>query len=174
MAIMLGFCVAAEILISSRLALYMRRTWNFEMEKASLYVTYFFVCMLLGRLVFALVKFPLSIRHQLSLSLIGSSFFVILGIHFHPIFLTFVGWTVAPFYPLCIAWISTKFPEDLDTALSYIMTIDSIMLVLMHLLVGAVTDYWNIATALYLGPVFLIISFVLVNLFESIFEGRKV
>ena len=173
LALMLGFCVSAEILVSSRLALYMRRAWNFDMENSSLYVTYFFVSMLLGRLMFALVKFPLSIRAQLSLSLVGSSICILLGIHYHPLFIAFMGWTVAPFYPLSITWISSKFPEDLDSAVSYMMTLDSVMLVGMHLLVGKVTDQFGITKALYLGPVFFAIAFILVNSFEFFFEKNK-
>ncbi len=173
MALMLSFCVAAEILISSRLALYMRRVWNLDMEHASLYVTYFFMSMLFGRLLFAFVKFPLSVRRQLSWSLVGSVCCLLAGIHLHPIFISLVGFTVAPFYPLSIAWISTKFPQDLDSAVSYMMTIDSVMLVVMHLLVGQVTDHFGIGKALYLAPIFFLLSFILVNAFEAIFERNR-
>lgn len=172
LALMLSFCVAAEIMISSRLALYMRRVWQYDMESSSLYVTYFFISLLLGRFLFALFKLPTSIRNQLSGSLILSALCILLGIHSHPIFLALVGFTVAPFYPLSIAWISGKFPDDLDTAVSYMMTTDSVMLVLMHLSVGKATDYFGIEKALYLGPLLLLVSFVLVNSFDAFFSKR--
>lgn len=170
LALMVSFCVAAEIMVSSRLALFMRREWNFDMERSSLYVTWFFVCMLIGRSLFAIVKFPTSIRNQLAASTALSAICIFLGIHAHPFFLALVGFTVAPFYPMSIAWISSKFPHDLDTAVSYMMTTDSVMLVLMHLSVGWLTDHFGIAQALYLGPVCLLASFLLVNSFERIFE----
>ncbi|QDK37138.1 sugar MFS transporter [Bdellovibrio sp. NC01] len=172
LALMVSFCVAAEIMISSRLALYMRRAQGYDMEASSLYVTYFFVCMLIGRSMFAIVKFPTSIRNQLSVSTVLSAIFIFLGIHVHPLFLAAVGFTVAPFYPMSITWISSKFPHDLDTAVSYMMTTDSVMLVVMHLLVGKVTDEAGIGNALYLGPLFLLLSFILVNTFEAIFEKK--
>jgi MFS family permease len=46
MAVMLSLAVAAEIMVSSRLALYMQRVWNLNMEASSLYVTYFFISMM--------------------------------------------------------------------------------------------------------------------------------
>ncbi|HEX7675658.1 MAG TPA: MFS transporter [Bdellovibrio sp.] len=172
LALMVSFCVAAEIMVSSRLALYTRRELNYDMEKSSLYVSYFFVCMLIGRSMFALVKFPTSIRNQLSISAIASAIFIMLGTHIHPIFLALVGFTVAPFYPMSISWISSKFPHDLDTAVSYMMTTDSVMLVVMHLAVGKITDVSGIKNALYLGPFFLIVSLILVNTFETLFEKK--
>ncbi len=173
MASMLSFCVAAEILISSRLALFMRRAWNYDMEQSSLYVTYFFISMLIGRLLFAVIKLKTSIRNQLTVSAILSAIFITLGVYVHPLFLPLVGFTVAPYYPLSITWISTKFPEDLDTAVSYMMTIDSVMLVVMHLGVGKLTDHFGITKALLIGPVFLLISLILVNGFEYFFEREK-
>ena len=173
MASMLSFCVAAEILISSRLALFMRRTWHYDMEQSSLYVTYFFISMLIGRLLFTVIKLKTSIPNQLTVSAILSAFCIAMGALVHPLFLPVVGFTIAPYYPLSITWISTKFPDDLDTAVSYMMTIDSVMLVVMHLGVGKLTDHFGIAKALLIGPVFLLISLILVNCFEYFFEREK-
>ncbi|MGE5086981.1 MAG: MFS transporter [Bacillota bacterium] len=173
-AFMVSFCVAAEIMVSSRLALFMRRTMNYNMEGSSFYVTYFFVCMLAGRMLFALIKLPTSVRHQLTGSLVLSAVCILAGLYVHPLFMPIVGFTVAPFYPLAISWISTKFPHDLDTAVSYMMATDSIMLVAMHLLVGKITDNSGIATAMLLGPVLCFISFLLVNSYEFFFERPPV
>lgn len=173
LAIMLSFAVAGEVLMSTRLALYVRRVLNYDMESSSFFVTGFFVFMLLGRLVFALVKLPLSIRFQLMMSLIGSITLILAGIHLNPFCLIFVGWTVAPFYPLTVAWISSKFPQDLDSAISFLMMTGSVMLVGMHLLVGKVTDQFGIGQALYLGPVFFFISLILVSTYQMFFENKN-
>ncbi len=118
LAFMLSLAVAAEIMISSRLALYMQRTLNFDMEASSLYVTYFFVCMMLGRFLFAVVHFKKSPQFLLSISLIGTAVFTLAGVFIHPFFLAGTGFTIAPFYPLSISWISAEFPQDLDSAIS--------------------------------------------------------
>lgn len=173
LSIMLSLAVAAEIMISSRLALYMRRTLNFDMESASLYVTYFFVCMMLGRLLFAVVHFKRSPQALLSISLTLTGICVLAGIFVHPLFLTLTGFTIAPFYPLTISWVSSEFPEDLDTAVSYMMTTDSIMLIVMHLGVGKLTDLFSIQTAVLCGMGFIIVSLIMVNAYKPLFRKAQ-
>lgn len=172
LALMVSFCVAAEIMVSSRLALFIRRTVVDDIEKASMYVSLFFIFMLAGRALFTLVKFKFSIRVLLTNALITSFISTLLGIYVHPFFLSLVGFTVAPFYPLSIAWISNKFPHNLDTAVSYMIGTDSVMLVLMHLGMGYLTDVLGIEKALLMGPVCLLISLFFVSTYERFFEQK--
>lgn len=170
LAFMVSFAVAAEIMISSRLALYMRRVWNYDLETSSLYVTYFFVALLLGRLLFTGIKFNKTILFQLSLCLILTALMIILGLYTHPLFLVAAGMCIAPFYPLAISFISSEFPNDLDTAVSYMMATDSMMLALMHLLIGKLSDSFGIHQAMYAGVFFLTCSFFFVNSYKFFFK----
>ncbi len=172
LALMVSFCVAAEIMISSRLALLMRRVWNYDLEMSSLFVTGFFVCMLLGRLLFTGYKFNKPLLLQLSSCLILTASLVCMGLYIHPYFLIASGFTVGPFYPLAISFISSEFPDDLDTAVSYMIATDSMMLAIMHVLVGKLTDLYGIHHALFSGVVFLILSFILVNCYQFCFKRK--
>jgi fucose permease len=173
LALMLSFAVAAEVMISSRLALYMRRVWNYDLELSSLYVTYFFLSLLFGRLLFTGIKFNRSIYFQLSICLALTAAFIIAGLYVHPLFLAVSGFSIAPFYPLAITLISSEFPHDLDTAVSYMMATDSIMLAIMHILVGQLSDIFSIQTAILLGVVFLSMSFTLVNSYQFFFKTKN-
>ena len=173
LALMVSFCVAAEIMISSRLALLMRRVWDFDLERSSFYVTGFFVCMLLGRLLFTGVKFNKTILTQLSGCLVSTALLVCLGLFIHPLFLVACGFTVGPFYPLAISFISSEFPDDLDTAVSYMIATDSMMLAIMHLLVGKLTDIYGIHNAIFSAVVFLLFSLILVNSYPYFFKKIK-
>jgi fucose permease len=170
LAIMLSLAVAAEIMISSRLALYMRRVWSYDMEASSIYVTYFFISMMLGRGLFAFVHFKRSPQFLLSASLIGTLVTILAGLYIHPLFLAFTGFAIAPFYPLSISWISGEFPEDLDAAVSYMMATDSIMLILMHLTIGKLTDLFSIQQAILWGLGFVAICFAMVNSYKPLFK----
>jgi FHS family glucose/mannose:H+ symporter-like MFS transporter len=173
LAFMVSFSVAAEIMLSSRIALYMRRVWDANLETSSLYVTYFFISLLLGRLLFAGVKFKKSIRFLLSGCLILTAVTIFLGLFVHPLFLATAGFTIAPFYPLSISFISSEFPNDLDTAVSYMMATDSMMLALMHVLIGQLSDSFGIHHAMFAGVFFLSISFFLVNTYHFFFKRPK-
>jgi hypothetical protein len=133
-------------------------------------VTYFFVFLLLGRLLFALVPFRQSIRLLLSVSLVATAALFFLGLWVHPLFLAATGLGIAPFYPLAISWISSEFPHDMDSAVSYMVATDSLMLVLMHLLVGRITDAVGITGAILTGPAFLLGSLLMVNSFGYLFR----
>lgn len=170
LAVMLSFAVATEIMVSSRLALYMQRTLNYNMEASSLYVSYFFIAMMLGRFLFAVVHFKKTPQFLLSMSIGFTGLFIILGVFVHPIFLAFSGFAVAPFYPLSISWISSEFPEDLDTAVSYMMATDSLMLIIMHLSIGRMTDIFGIQQAIIAGLVFVALSFAMINSYKFIFR----
>jgi fucose permease len=164
--------VAAEIMISSRLALLMRREWHYDLEMSSLYVTGFFICMLLGRLLFTGFKFNKTVLFQLSGCLVITAFMVSLGLFIHPLFLVAAGFTVGPFYPLAISFISSEFPDDLDTAVSYMIATDSMMLAVMHILVGKLTDSFGIHHAIFSAVIFLTLSFCLVNSYQFFFKKR--
>ena len=173
LALMVSFNVSFEIMLSSRIALYMRRTMNFNLEDSSLYVTYFFICMLIGRLLFTFFKFNFSVEKQLSVSLVLSALCLYFGLYFHPFFLVLGGLSVAPFYPMAISFISEEFPEDLDAAVSYMIATDSIGLALMHFVVGKLTDLYNIHSAMKLGFLLLVISFLFLNSYHLIFKSKK-
>lgn len=172
LAFMVSFAVAAEVMISSRLALYMRRVWDYNLETSSLYVTYFFIALLLGRLLFTGIKFNRSIPFQLSGCLLLTAICLSLGLFIHPLFLAVAGFSIAHFYPLAIALISSEFPHDLDTAVSYMMATDSMMLALMHVLIGKLSDSYGIHHALIAGIVFLSLSFILVNSYHVLFKKK--
>jgi MFS family permease len=172
LALMVSFCVAAEIMISSRLALLMRREWHYDLEMSSLYVTGFFICMLLGRLLFTGFKFNKTVLFQLSGCLVITAIMVSLGLFIHPLFLVAAGFTVGPFYPLAISFISSEFPDDLDTAVSYMIATDSMMLAVMHILVGKLTDSFGIHHAIFSAVIFLTLSFCMVNSYQFFFKKR--
>jgi FHS family glucose/mannose:H+ symporter-like MFS transporter len=172
LAFMVSFAVAAEVMISSRLALYMRRVWNFDLKMSSIYVTYFFIFLLVGRLLFTGIKLKCSIRYQLSGCLLVTACLVACGLFFHPLFLAAAGFSIAPFYPLAIEFISSEFPVDLDTAVSYMMATDSLMLAIMHLSVGKLSDSFGIHQAFFSDIFFLSCSLFLVNSYHLFFKSN--
>jgi FHS family glucose/mannose:H+ symporter-like MFS transporter len=170
MALILSFTVAAEVLISSRLALYTRRELNFTLDQSSYYVTFFFVALLLGRLLFTVKKFHVPLFWQIFTCQFFTVVCVALGLNFRVEFLALSGFFVAPVYPLMIALISAEFPTDLDSAISTMMATDSTMLAIMHLTVGKLTDLFGIHLAFNSALIFLCLSMTAL----SIYHIRKI
>lgn len=156
LALMLSFAVALELMISTRLALYMQREQGASMELASYYVSGFFISMMAGRFLFTVVRFKTATSNLLMLSIIGSGAAIVAGLYLHPAFLALTGFAIAPFYPLAISWISSEFPEDLDAVVSYMMTLDALMLIFMQVSIGKLTDLYGIHNALFYGLAFVV------------------
>ncbi len=159
-----GFYVVAEILISTRLALYMRENFGMNLEQSSLYVTYFFIFLFVGRLIFAIVRVPGAIKLQMNLSLILSLICLMLGLKVHPFFLALVGLTMAPYYPLSVAYISQNTGQNERHYLTLAMSIQSLSVVGMHLGAGYLTDSGGVKQAFSIGVGALIVSVLSLNL----------
>lgn len=155
--------VGAEILVSTRLALYMRSYFSMNLEQSSNYVTYFFVFLLLGRLVFALKRFAMPLRSQLNLFLCFSLLALILGLSVHPFFLTLVGFTMAPFYPLAIVYISNITGVHKRNYLTFVMGVQSLCVILMHVGVGYITDAFGLFYAFGIGIFLLALAIFCLN-----------
>jgi FHS family glucose/mannose:H+ symporter-like MFS transporter len=157
-----GFYVVAEILIGSRLALYLRIAKNFDLEKSSYYMTGFFLCLLSSRLLFSLVPFrKASIYRQLLISLALSFFMMILGVCVHQGFFMLTGLTMGPFYAMSVIYLSQIYPKSLNQAIPLTMSLQSLFVVIMHLASGWMTDQWGIARAMLAGPLCLAAAFIL-------------
>jgi fucose permease len=170
LAFVLCFSVICEVMLSSRFALFMQNEIHLGVKESSLYVSYFFTAMLLGRLLFTFKKFNYQIKTQYSVCVILTILFLYLGLNIHPLFIVFAGFFVSPNYPLMATFIAHEFPEEIDQSMSIVVAIDSIMLSLMHLLIGKLTDLSGIKDAMFSGIFFLLISIVLFNLYPYFFK----
>ena len=170
LAVSLALYVMAEIMVSSRLPLFVRRELQLDLEDSSFYLTGFFLCLLLGRLLFTFVHFKWPVRRMLVFFLASSAVCCALGLLGHPVFLVVSGLFMAPFYPLAMLYISSHYEKNMDSAVSYTMATQSFCLVIMHGLVGYLTDGFGISMALWVGPLALVLSCVLLLSFERLFR----
>lgn len=170
LATALGFYVLSEILVSSRLPLFVRREFGVSLEESSYYLTGFFVFLLAGRLLFALYHFRWPLRRMLSGLLFLSAASIAAGLYGHPFFLALSGLFMAPFYPLAMVYVSNRYEKNMDSAVSYCMALQSFFTVAMHGVVGYLTDLYGIHAAMWVGPFGLGASFILLNSFERLFR----
>lgn len=170
--ISLSTAVMTEVLISSRLPLILERQLSFNLNQSSLYLSYFFICLLSGRLIFTFIKLPYTLYQQVTTLELLTLFSFFLGLFFHPFFLVLAGLFIAPVYPLIAAIIAEKFKGHVDSAMSLIVSMNSLFLASMHLFVGKITDLFSIKMAFMLGPLFLFISLLVLN-YENIFLRKN-
>jgi len=161
---MFAFYVVAEILVSTRLALYMRTYFQMNLDQSSQYVTLFFLFLLIGRILFAIIKVPFALKTQLNVSLGIALVLLLLGLKTHPFFLALAGLGMAPYYPLCVSYISEISGHRSRTFIAFAMSFQSLSVVSMHLGVGYLTDQMGLAFAFGVGILALLLSVLCLNL----------
>ncbi len=159
----LAFYAMAENLISSRLAMYMRIYFDKDLRESSLYVTYFFSFLLLGRALFATKKFSTSLRLQLNILLFLSVVSLLLGLMLHPFFLAVTGLTMAAYYPLGIAYLSEHTHLQKRSYITFALGFQNLCLICMHLGVGYLTDAFGLFYAFGVGLISLVLASVCLN-----------
>lgn len=164
--------VVAEILVSSRLALFTREVHGANLEESSNYLSWFFLLLLGGRLLFAVVPLNFSRAKILGVSLVLSVIFCVLGVQSHPWLLAASGLTMSVFYPFAITYITEKFKENAFSAIAKAVTLQGLCVVIMHLGVGYLTDVLGIQKALYFGIIFLGLSGLSLFLCERMLANK--
>jgi MFS transporter, FHS family, glucose/mannose:H+ symporter len=153
--------VLTELMVSSRLALFLRREAGYDFLSASLATTGFFVLMLLGRLLLILWRPRISNKIQIMICLVSTLTFLLLGLFAQPWLLILTGLAMAPIFPLVMSYIGEKFPHDLNFVAAWAVALFGFFVVFMHVFVGLMSDSIGITKALFVGPVAILVSIVL-------------
>lgn len=172
-ATILAIYVALEILVSSRLALFMRLEKSVDLRESSSWVSLFFAGLFAGRMLLSVYRPPFSISSQLKASLLGTTILIILSIISAPEWLALTGVTLAPFYPLTMTAMSLLFRKNVDKAAAVAVALSGVSVVGMHAAVGVLSDLYGLKIAFVLGVLLAMIAFAMILLHKKYF-GRVI
>lgn len=153
--------VACEILISTRISLFVRREHEMSFEHASLYASVFFAAMLVGRVLLIFWKPKSDLVKVISYFSVAAIGLVVLGLTLHPLALALAGLPMGPLFPLFISFSGERFPLSLEKVTSLVIAFNSVFIVAMQLMVGTLSDHWGLTLALWVGPAFFVLSLFL-------------
>lgn len=161
----LGFYVLAEILLSSRLVVYLRREEGMEPDVAAQVLALFFILVLAGRILFTVLDVHRFKSRQIMLVCLVFSFVTnILGLVFSPYWLVLCGLCMAPMFGVGVTYMSELSPKNPSRGIANALSLNAIMIVMMHFGVGYVTQAYGIQAAMMSGPAFLLISWLILKL----------
>jgi MFS transporter, FHS family, glucose/mannose:H+ symporter len=159
-ASMLSLYVIAEICLGTRLVLLVRRDWGYDVEWANYLLSGFFLMMFAGRLLLALVPLKHSNSTILAVSLVLSAATFVLGLVHDPLWFVTTGLAMSVFYPVAIALIADETGSSAGFITSWCITLQALGLMIMHFLLGSMSDLFGLGRALWIGPVCLLMSLV--------------
>jgi len=155
--------VSSEILISSRLVVYLTESHEISKADASYLLSGFFTFLLIGRLFFTFMKVNINSYNLMRLSLILSILINLLGLSHYPKILILNGLTMSFFFPTGMDFLSTRFSKASDSIISIVMISVGGGLVVTHYLFGLLSDSIGVASSMWLTPIMLTISLYLLQ-----------
>ncbi len=169
-ALLLACYVAAEILVSSRLAQFLREVLSWDVASTGILNSLFFVGMFTGRVLFIFWRPKMSLKTQMGICLGLTAVCIAAGVLLHPLALAASGLAMAPFYPLCMTMAGRLFPRDLSRVTAQSIALSGVMIVIMQTLVGFIADHYGLRLSLLLGPVLALISLLMIFSYQALFR----
>jgi MFS transporter, FHS family, glucose/mannose:H+ symporter len=155
--------ISAEVLLSSRLVIYLTQVKDLSLKVGSEYLSYFFLCLLLGRLTFTFIHIKVDSKKLLIISLLSSIIFSVLGILVSPILLTITGLSMSYFFPCAMDWLSESLHTEVENVLGTIMIYVGGSLVLSHWVFGTLATYIGLSAIVWIIPALLVIVWFLLQ-----------
>ncbi len=161
-AFLFGFYVSSEIIVSSRLVAFLSDFDFISVTQSRYALSVFFLGLLAGRLGFTF--FPIKGKSEtlLVISILLSTVIYLSSLWLHPLVLSLVGLSLSYFFPVAMEWLSQLFREGLDYMIATAMTGVSVMLVIMHLGFGLLTDYFGVQLAMAVFPVLQLLCLIFI------------
>ena len=148
LVLILSLTLVCEFGIAAWFVLYLETSYSFTSERAALNLTLYFLCFTIGRLVLG----PVIDRIGFINSLVASTAFggvlvtagVLLGLSGVSV-IVLTGAAVAPVFPTVMAVIAKLFSDQIEKAMTAILTTIGIIVVPFNLLVGLIINQARVA-----------------------------
>lgn len=173
LSISFTFYLCSEIGLASRMVLYLTRSQNLDLVNANQFLAAFFFFLFLSRLIFAIKSFPLSSINILKISLVLSFLFILLGLQFSPWFFTFCGLAMGPFFPIKLEYVTECFQDFSSKVMAQLVAVGSLGVVALHYGLGLITQYLGVQMVLFLVPILLLISLLMLLFFHLEYKKLK-
>lgn len=79
---------------------------------------------------------------------------------------------MAPCYPFCVGYMTDVYSKELDSIMLVAFVMQGLFVVGMHSTVGYLSDWIGLDKALWFGPIFLFVGFLMLITFESFYNNK--
>jgi fucose permease len=150
----LSFGVIAEMAVGGWLVNFLEKSYSYDSISAASVLSGFFFCFMLARLLFGPIIDRIGFVRSILISSCFSGISIIAAVLIGKpavFLLAIAGFGIAPIYPTVMALMSKVFKNNMDTALTFTLTLMGITIVIGNLLVGAITDGFKALYTHYQG-----------------------
>ena len=133
----------AEMGVVSWFPNFLEKTYSFTGERAASYLTLFCVCIMATRLIIGPVVDKLGFINTLAIATAFAGIMITLGVLLGKsgsVFLVLAGIGIAPIFPTVMAVIAKLFSENIDLAMTSILTANGVIMVPSSYMVGGIIN----------------------------------
>ncbi|MFT6067734.1 MAG: MFS family permease [Bacteriovoracaceae bacterium] len=153
-----SFYVASEIVISTRLIYFLIEGKGISSESAAQSLSFFFLSLMGGRLLFAILPVKDKTYPAMVISLLSSIIIFYFGYTGDPRLLALLGGSMSFYFPMGMNWLNSRFEKGKEQMIASVLTQVGVLLVLMHFFFGELAGKLGVEKALLMAPVLLGIS----------------
>ena len=162
-ALLFSLYVASEIIVSSRLVLYLGEAYQIKQSDGAYLLSGFFTFLLIGRVFFSLREVRMSGEKLLFISLVSSVLISVFSLIFYPPLLILNGLSMSFFFPSGMDWLGSLFKDNATYVISIVMVSVGAGLVSVHFLFGSISDTLSIRYSMWIIPIMLSICLYLLQ-----------
>lgn len=164
--------VSGEILVSSRLVIYLVKEQGMSFAQGTNYLTNYFLLLLIGRLFFSIVHLNVPTKRLLNISIVTSVITLFVGIFYYTPALVLSGLAMSYFFPCAMDWVGDVFGDHADEVMTQIMKAVGGALVAVHWIFGLLSDWVGLQGAMLLAPVLHVLVMYILH-FQTDFLAKQ-
>jgi fucose permease len=142
----LSLGVIAELSIAGWLVNFLEKSYHWSSTASSAMLSVFFLCFMLGRLLLGIITDKIGFMTSLIIfsALAGISTILATLIGSSAVWLfALAGMGIAPIYPTVMALLAKRYPNGIDAAISFTVTLMGIAVVAGNFLIGVIIDFFK-------------------------------
>ncbi|WP_084821773.1 sugar MFS transporter [Bacillus sp. SA1-12] len=142
----LSLGVIAELSIAGWLVNFLEKSYQWSATSSSVMLSVFFLCFMLGRLLLGFVTDKIGFMTSLIIfsALAGLATILATLIGSTAVWLfALAGFGIAPIYPTVMALLAKRYPNGIDAAISFTVTLMGIAVVVGNFLIGVIIDFFK-------------------------------
>ena len=161
-SLFLACYVSSELYFSTRLTILYQEGLGQNLELSRKFLSFFFLGLFVGRVINSVLPVKVSGKSIIMLSLLTSLIWLIFCIVFEPTWIWFMGFLMAPVYPVTVSEIAKQAGHEFKKISAMASAVSSFVVVIMHMLAGVIADEWGLKNSMYIPVCFLILGLGLV------------
>jgi fucose permease len=140
----LALSAICEIGTVAWLANFLEKAYSFTAERAAFQLTLFFICFTLSRLIFGSIVDRIGLINALTIVTAFTGVLITTGVllgEAGSVLLVIAGVGIAPIFPTVMAVTAKLFPDEVDMAMTAVITAMGIIMVPSNMLIGGIIQF---------------------------------